>query len=59
MRERDLDVLALGETKLKGWGEEKLGIFQGVKSGVSERMQAREGVATVLKDDLWRAVKRD
>jgi len=29
----------------------------GVKSGVSERMQAREGVAIVLKGELWSAVK--
>ena len=57
MRDRDLDVLALSETKLKGRGEENFGTFKGVKSGVSERLRAREGVAIVLKDDLWRAVK--
>jgi len=34
MRERDLDVLALSETKLKGRGEEKFGIFKDVKSSV-------------------------
>ena len=54
MCERDLDVLELSETKLKGRVEVKFDNFKGVKSGVSERMWAREDVAIVLKDELWR-----
>ncbi|XP_071539225.1 craniofacial development protein 2-like [Panulirus ornatus] len=54
--ERNLDVLALSETKLKGKGEEWFGNVWGVKSGVSERTRAREGVAILLKQELWEYV---
>ncbi|XP_071512709.1 craniofacial development protein 2-like [Panulirus ornatus] len=54
--ERNLDVLALSETKLKGKGEEWFGNVLGVKSGVSERTIAREGVAVLLKQELWEYV---
>ncbi|XP_071547063.1 craniofacial development protein 2-like [Panulirus ornatus] len=54
--ERNMDVLALSETKLKGKGEEWFGNVLGVKSGVSERTRAREGVALLLNQELWEYV---
>ena len=40
---RNLDVLALSETKLKGKGEVMFGGVKGRKSGVNERVRAKEG----------------
>ncbi len=57
MHERDLDGMALSETRLKGRAEEKFGTFKDVKSEVYQGMYAREGVAIVMKDELWGAVK--
>lgn len=42
MLERDLDVMALNETKVRSRKEEKFGSFKGVKSEVSERMHAKK-----------------
>ena len=50
-RERNIDILALTETKLKGRGEKKFGDFTGMYSGVNERVRAREGVAILMKDE--------
>ena len=47
--ERGLDVLALGETKIKGRGEVNFGKVRGWVSGV-ERGHGREGVALLLSD---------
>ena len=56
-RERNLDVLALTETKLKGEGNIDFGGFNGSFSGVNERVRAREGVAIIMKDEWWRCVR--
>jgi exonuclease III len=50
--DRKMDVMVLSETKLKGKGEIKFGEVKGVKSGVSERVRAREGVAILLRKEL-------
>ena len=51
MHERGQDVMFFyGETKVKGKGEEKFGAFKGVKTGVFQRLRAREGLAIVLKN---------
>ncbi|WP_340581676.1 hypothetical protein, partial [Klebsiella pneumoniae] len=39
---------------LKGVGEFQWGEINGIKSGVSERVRAKEGVAVMLNDELWR-----
>ena len=49
---RGLDVLALSETKLKGKGEVAFGNVNGRKSGVSERVRAKEGVALLVRKEL-------
>ncbi|TOF73529.1 hypothetical protein CGJ15_27330, partial [Vibrio parahaemolyticus] len=58
MNEKKLDVLALSETKLKGVGEFQWRGINGIRSGVSNRVRAKEGVAIMLKDKLWQE-KRD
>ena len=54
--ERTLDLIALGETKVKGKGELDLGSYKGFYSGVNERVRGREGVAIMMKEDLWQCV---
>ncbi len=44
MHERDLVVITLSETKLKGRDEEKFGTFKEIQSGVARRIRARESV---------------
>lgn len=56
MNDSGLDVLALSETKLKGKGEEVFGSVKGLKSGVGVRFRAREGVAVLLSEDMWKCV---
>nr|XP_053629722.1 craniofacial development protein 2-like [Cherax quadricarinatus] len=58
MNEKKLDVLVLSETKLKGVGEFQWRGINGIRSGVSNRVRAKEGVAIMLKDKLWQE-KRD
>ena len=55
-KERNLNVLALNETKLKGKGEMVLGNFKGYYSGVSMRVRGREGVALVMKEEFWNCI---
>lgn len=43
--ERDLNVMALCDPKLKGRSKEMFGRFKG--------MCAKEGVAIIVKDELW------
>ena len=54
--ERCLDVVALSETKLKGKGEMDLGEYKGYWSGVSQRVRGREGVALLMKEELYDCV---
>ena len=54
---RRMDVLALSETKLKGKGEVMFGGVRGRKSGVNERVRAREGVCLLVREELERFVK--
>ena len=56
-KKRRIDVLGLSEMKLKGKGEVMFGNFKVLKSGVSERVRAREGVAIILNERLWKCVK--
>ena len=55
-KERNLDIMALTETKLKGKGEVNFGDFKGMISGVDVRVRAREGVAIVMKEEWWEKV---
>ena len=50
-----MDVLALGETKLKGKGEVAFGKIKGRISGVAEG-RAREGVGMLLNEWLLKLV---
>ena len=54
--ERNLDVLVLSETKLKGKEEVMFGKVRGRVSGVSERVRAKEGVAILLSEGMWECV---
>lgn len=56
-KERGIDICALSETKLKGKREDWFGSYKGLVSGVSERVRAREGVAIIMKEELWEFVK--
>ena len=55
-RERKMDVLVLSETKVKGIGEHEWEGERVIVSGVSERIRAREGVAVLIKGQLWGSV---
>ena len=54
---RRMDVMALSETKLKGVGEVRFGEVLGRKSGVSERVRAKEGVALIVRKELMECVR--
>lgn len=53
--DRQLDVLALSETKVRGTGEVEFGCVTGRVSGV-ERGRAREGVALILSERVLKEV---
>ena len=55
-KERKMDVLVLSETKVKGYGERDWEGEKVIISGVSERCRAREGVAMIIKEELWEGV---
>ena len=50
-RVKNLDVLILCETKLKGKGDEFFRNILGYKSKVWERIKGREVVTTIVKND--------
>lgn len=50
---RNLDILALSKTKVKGKRVEWFENVQGIKSSVSERTRAKEGVALSMRNELW------
>jgi hypothetical protein len=52
---KEMDVLALSETKLKGMGENDFESIKVVRSGVNEG-RAREGVALLLSEEMWEKV---
>lgn len=52
MRTENWMFLALGETKFKGKGKEWFGNVLRVKSGVGEKIRAKEGVELLLKQEL-------
>ena len=53
---RELDVLAMSETKLRGRGEVMFGSVTGRMSGVNVRESAREDVAIILRKELSECV---
>lgn len=57
LNEKGLDVLALSETKLKGTGECLFGEMNAIKSGVKGREHAKEGVAILFSEEMWKCVK--
>ena len=55
-RERKMDILVLSETKVKGKGECEWEGERVIVSGVNERCRGREGVAMLVRDELWEGV---
>lgn len=54
--ERNVDVLALSETKIKGKREEWFTNVLGQHNLVGVRAKAKQGVAVLLEQELWECV---
>ena len=55
--ERNLDILGLCETKVKGRGVQDWEGERVIVSGVSERCRTKEAVSILVTERLWASVK--
>lgn len=53
MCERNLDIVAQCETRLKDKGETRITRFKRVKSRLPERICVRQDIAVAMKDKIW------